>query len=119
MRLGSFLAPSPDGGKADISVVPLAGEAGGDLPNINRWRGQIGLAPMTEEDLAHDSEIIRPNGKTMRLVNMSHQGKRLIAVIYRGHNRTWFFKMMGDDAAVKAAEPAFRDFLRTLKFRGR
>src|SRR5690348_14275732 len=39
MRLGSFLIVGKNGQKADVSVVPLTGDAGGDLANINRWRG--------------------------------------------------------------------------------
>ena len=31
-------------GKVDVSVVVLPGPAGGELANVNRWRGQIGLA---------------------------------------------------------------------------
>src|SRR4051812_10492584 len=41
MRVGSFLIKGSAGQQADMSIVPLSGEAGSDLANINRWRGQI------------------------------------------------------------------------------
>ncbi len=41
MRLASFKATSPDGKETDVSVVSLPGIAGGDLANVNRWRGQV------------------------------------------------------------------------------
>ncbi len=119
VRVGSFLAKGPGGGKADISVVPLSGEAGGDLSNINRWRGQISLAPITEADLSRQSERVTAGGKKMVLVNMANQGKRLVAAIYHEEKQTWFFKMTGDDETVQASEPAFRQFLQSVKIHGR
>src|SRR5712691_1137344 len=47
MRYASFSAPAEeDGGKIDISVVTFPGDGGSDADNVNRWRGQIGLAPI-------------------------------------------------------------------------
>src|SRR5208282_2908095 len=34
------------GGNLDASVVVLPGQAGGELANVNRWRGQLGLSPL-------------------------------------------------------------------------
>src|SRR5271166_1099215 len=51
MRVASF-GVSQDGKQADISVIPLGGMAGTDLANVNRWRGQIGLAALPETDVA-------------------------------------------------------------------
>src|SRR6266853_1053843 len=45
-RVASFRVKNSDGKEADVSVVPLTGVAGGDLSNVNRWRGQIGLPPV-------------------------------------------------------------------------
>ncbi len=115
MRIGSFLVHG-ENGQADMSVIPLTGEAGGDLANINRWRGQISLAPMTEADLSSQSETITPGGRKMLYVDFVKGKKRLMAAIYHLKDRTWFFKMMGDDATVLSAKPAFVHFLRSLKF---
>src|SRR6476646_3327821 len=46
MRYASFSAPSDEGGKIDISVVTFPGDGGSDADNVNRWRGQMGLAPV-------------------------------------------------------------------------
>ena len=58
MRVGSFLIKSPEGKTVDVSVVPLSGAAGGDLSNINRWRGQIQLSPIDEPGLRKEIESI-------------------------------------------------------------
>src|SRR5437899_3203359 len=51
MRVASYHVKGKDGKMADVSVVPLPGMAGRDIDNVNRWRGQIGLAPVSEAEL--------------------------------------------------------------------
>src|SRR5262249_48588530 len=51
MRYASFSAPADEGGKIDISVVTFPGDGGSDADNVNRWRGQIGLAPVDANDV--------------------------------------------------------------------
>ena len=116
MRVGSFLIKGENGEEADMSVVPLSGDAGGDLANINRWRGQIDLAPLSPADLSTQSETITPGGRKMLYVDFAKGPKRLMAAIYHVGERTWFFKMMGEDATVASAKPSFIQFLRSLKF---
>src|SRR5215211_1195932 len=52
MRYASFSAPAEDGGKIDISVVTFPGDGGSDADNVNRWRGQMGLAPVDANAVA-------------------------------------------------------------------
>ena len=58
MRLASFSAPGKNGNAVDISVVPLPGMAGGDLNNVNRWRGQVGLDPISADDLPKQGQPV-------------------------------------------------------------
>jgi hypothetical protein len=116
MRVGSFLIKAADGQQADVSVIPLDGEAGGNLFNINRWRGQISLGPLSEADLPNQIQTITPAGRKMVLVNFVNKDKRLIAAIYKRGARTWFFKMSGPDALVRSAKPSFERFLASVKF---
>ncbi len=51
MRKGSFTV-SGAAGDADLSITAFPGDVGGELANLNRWRGQIQLAPLAEGDLA-------------------------------------------------------------------
>ena len=51
MRLASFEILG-EKGKADCSLVMLQGDGGGILPNINRWRRQMGISPIDELELA-------------------------------------------------------------------
>jgi len=116
MRVGSFSVKGENVQEADVSVIPLSGEAGGELANINRWRGQIDLEPLTEAELPKHIEKITPGGRPMHLVDMANHGKRLIAAIYPQGPRSWFFKMLGEDTTVEATKPTFLQFLNSLKF---
>src|SRR4051812_8451045 len=51
MRVASYRVKGKDGKMADVSVIPLPGMAGRDIDNVNRWRGQVGLAPVSEGEL--------------------------------------------------------------------
>src|SRR5438552_575957 len=51
MRVASFRVKDKTGKQADVSIVPLPGMAGGEINNVNRWRGQVGQSPVTEADL--------------------------------------------------------------------
>ena len=126
MRIGSFLITGANGQTADVSIIPLSGAAGGDLANINRWRGQISLPPISEAELSRDSQLITPGGRSMRfvdfvsdelLLNHLHK-KRLVAAIYTHGESTWFFKMLGEDATVESAKPAFLRFLQSVRLHG-
>src|ERR1700719_2028380 len=41
-RVASFHINGQGGQSVDVSVIPLPGQAGRDLDNVNRWRGQVG-----------------------------------------------------------------------------
>jgi hypothetical protein len=116
MRVGSFKAKSAGGEEADISVIPLSGEAGGLLSNVNRWRGQISLAPLSEDQVTTNVKTIAPGGRTMKAVDFSNQGREVVAAIYERAAQTWFFKMTGTEKAVGAQKEAFKKFLGSLRF---
>jgi hypothetical protein len=119
MRLGSY-GVSSDAGNADISIIAFPGEAGGLLPNINRWRGQLGLAPLTEADLVGATTALDgAGGLHFTIVDLSGQAAgvpaRMLGAILSFGGQTYFFKLTGPDAIVAREKPAFLDFLKTVK----
>ncbi len=115
MRAASFRVPGPDG-EADMSVVVLPGDAGGDLANVNRWRGQIGLEPLDEQALAAQSvRLNTPVGQALLVDFTGGQNKTgLLAAILAHEGKTWFLKMTGPASTVARARPAFEKFLKGL-----
>jgi hypothetical protein len=102
----------PVGGRIDVSVTVLAGEAGGELANVNRWRGQIGLPPIDGAALAAAREPLRTKAGTVSVYDFKGDGGAVVAGLTFVDGNTWFVKMTGDPGAVAAARP---DFLRIVE----
>ena len=47
MRKGSYTITG-EGGEADLAISAFPGDVGGELANLNRWRGQVQLPPVSE-----------------------------------------------------------------------
>ena len=122
MRVASF-GVSQNGKQADISVIPLAGMAGTDLANVNRWRGQVGLGALPETDVAALAEKVTVGDQPADLYDLtgtapgSGNADRIIGVIFHREDTSWFFKMSGDANLVEAQKPAFISFLKSVSFR--
>ncbi|TBR26358.1 hypothetical protein EPO15_00275 [bacterium] len=114
MRRATFVVPG-SAGPADLSVISLPGDAGGDLPNVNRWRGQIGLPAWDEASFKKGAVKVPSKAGTFTLVDLSGGGQRMAAAMLTRNEETWFFKLLGPDATVGAALPAFRGFLAGIK----
>jgi hypothetical protein len=126
MRLASFKITGSNGAEADVSVVSLAGMAGGDLANINRWRDQLKLPPLSERDLASVSSHVNMNGHDFLVTDLVsaepipplNRKVRIVAAAAREGEQTWFVKMTGDVDLVGAQKNHFLDFLRSLSLAG-
>jgi hypothetical protein len=99
-----------------VSVVVFPGEAGGLLPNVNRWRGQLGLEPIDDSALASASSALATAAGKLTLVDFTGQGgRRTLGAILQSGGRSWFFKMTGDTRSVDRAKPDYLSFLHSLK----
>ncbi len=117
MRAGSFYVPTA-AGDLDLSITSLGGAAGGDLANVNRWRGQVSLAPLTETEMAAAVTRESSNGLSLLIVDFAANGpgaQRILAAMIPVGEKVWFFKLMGPEAAVGGNKPAFLEFLRTVR----
>jgi hypothetical protein len=105
MRKASYAVPG-EGGGSELSVTAFPGDVGGELANVNRWRGQVGLSSLGPAEL--DSAVSRLDSGGLKITV-------ILGAIVPFDGATWFFKLTGPVPAVKAAQPAFAGFLRTLK----
>lgn len=114
--------PGKDGKLADVSVIPLPGLAGSDLDNVNRWRGQVSLAGVSEAELAKLAQSVEIAGQPANLYDQSGTNAgsgdktRILAAITRRDGVAWFFKMTGDDTLVAEQKPVFVEFLKSVTF---
>ena len=122
MRAASFNLKDKDGKQADVSVIPLPGLAGGDAANVNRWRGQVGLAAMPAEELQTTAQRVEVGGQPAELHDVagtnagSGKPTRILGVIQHREGTAWFFKMTGDDQLVAQQKPAFLELLKSFQF---
>ena len=110
------------GASADVTVSSFPGSVGGLLANVNRWRGNVSLDPIAEDDLSKStSSIDVPGGKAV-LVDVSGKSAktgndaRLIGVIWPRGDQTWFYKFLGDPAVVDHEKDAFQKFVQSVRY---
>ena len=120
-RKGSFLVRGADGKTADVSVISFPEAAGGLLANVNRWRDQLKLTPISDE--AQAGTPMKISGRDIFLVDLvseqpiSPDGSksRILGGIFPINGATWFFKMLGPDQLVESQRDAFQEFLQSVR----
>jgi hypothetical protein len=119
MAAAAFTINSGDQ-KARLTVTPLAERGNELLPNINRWRGQVGMNEIIADELATHATPIDVGGKPAHYIEMLPEGRdakqqAILGVVLYDSGKAWFFKMMGDAALVESQRDAFRKFVTTSK----
>ncbi len=122
MRVASFKIQGQNGKQADVSVIPLPGLPGSDEANVNRWRGQVGLPPVSPDELKKSAESVEADGQPAQLYDITGQNPgsgdatRILGVIQHRAGAVWFFKMTGDADLAEQQKPALVAFLKSVKF---
>jgi hypothetical protein len=116
MRVASFKIAGAGGKTADVGIVPLPGMAGGDIANVNRWRGQAGLPPASADVLQNSAQNVEAGGQPAQLYDIGGVSSRILGVIQHRSGTAFFYKMTGDPDLVEQQKPAFVAFLQSLSF---
>lgn len=117
MRKATFVISGANGATAELAVTAFPGDVGGDLANLNRWRGQLALPPVSEAEFAGAVTRLQVNGLGVTLADLTGGGdnpQRLLGAMIPHAGATWFFKLTGPAALVAAEQPAFLSFVQTL-----
>ncbi len=123
--LQAALQVTEGGATADVTISAFPGPAGGLLANINRWRSQIGLGPVTEEQLKKDAkriEIAGADGVFVEMVGPEAAGAQreaTLGVVHVHNDKTWFVKMRGPADLVMKQKAKFESFVRSVRFDGK
>lgn len=103
--------------RAEVTVIVLGREAGSVAANVNRWREQVGLSPLSEPEIAASLQEVRVGGEAGRLVHLEGREKvAMLAALVNRADRVWFFKMMGPADLVGAQKENFTKFLESIGF---
>lgn len=115
-------------GEGECYLAALPGPAGGLEANINRWRGQIGAPPLSEEEIEN---LPRKNflGRPAHFVSVEGAFKgmgdeasaksdyRLVGLIHQAPELTLFIKMTGPKEVVEQNMAQFDAFCDSVQFR--
>lgn len=119
MRVANLLA----GEGSECYVILLGGEAGGLLANLNRWRGEVGMAPFGEAE-AEALEKVKLLGQPCPLLEVegNYQGmggnagiRGVLATLLVRPTGSIFVKMVGPPAEIAAHRDGFVSFVESLE----
>jgi hypothetical protein len=119
MRVGSFKVDGANGASADVSVTAFPGEAGGLGPNLNRWRGQLQLPPLRDDELGSAIQQIEIENVPTWLADFqtaanNPKPSRILGAILQTSDRTWFVKMTGPPELLELQRQKFLDFVHSF-----
>lgn len=118
MRKGTFVIAG-DGASAELAITAFPGDVGGEVANVNRWRGQIQLPALPEAQVGGTVTRLDANGLKIGYVDMVNTAAgtpvRVLGAWIPYQGSTWFFKLSGPDALVAREKDAFVQFLTTVK----
>lgn len=105
----------------EVTIIDLSKEHSPLLPNINRWRGQVGLKDISESDLPKESEELKAGdlkATYVKLIGPENSKPRkaiLGAIIYRD-NLAWFVKFTGPAKLAEQEADRFKQFVQSIRF---
>ncbi len=115
-RYATFTVAGADGSKAELAISHFAGDVGGDLANVNRWRQQVDLPPLDAAALPPSISKLTAGPKTLSLIDVTGAKARCAAGWTRHGGDTWFFKFSGPEALIGAEKAKFTAFLESVRF---
>ena len=112
-----------DGQTAEVTVIPLRGRTGELLGNVNRWREQVGLGPITQAQLDKEPpENIKVGDRSGQYFVFTGPAgrapKRMLLVLLKNSEQTWYLKMVGPASVVGKNKSKFESFVQSVKFPG-
>jgi len=115
MRYASF-SVGADTDKIDVSIVMFPGEGGSDADNVNRWRQQLQLPPMSPAGIASQVESVKGADTVFSSVDIAGPTARTLAAWTRRDGRVWFVKATGPNTAVEKEKSNFVKFVESVRF---
>jgi hypothetical protein len=112
MQVAKFAVPMQGEETAQVTVSVFPNDTGGPVANIARWRRQLGMPDVPAPEVG---ALIKPieGVEDGIYADLQHEKRRLIgAIVHRG-DQWWFYKLMGDEAAVAAARESFLNFAKS------
>lgn len=121
-RRATYTFTGENGATAELAVTDFPGDVGGELANVNRWRGQVLLEPTSSEAHAAAVERLQVGERSIAVVDFTGGSAdapvRLVGAFVPLAESTWFFKFTGDPEVIEREKAAFRAMLQTIHSSG-
>ncbi len=120
--VAKFAIAGQGNAQAAVNISMSAGEGGGLIGNVNRWRRQLGLDEQSPEEITKAVTTVETTGGKAMFIEMagtdakSGQAARLIGAMVPLGDRTWFYKLMGEGGIVAAQKSVFTQFVQSVKY---
>jgi hypothetical protein len=120
--VAKFTIAGDGGAQATVNISMSAGEGGGLISNVNRWRKQLGLSDLSADEIIKEVTSVETSGGKAMFVEMagtdakSGQPARLVGAMVPQTGQTWFYKLMGDPKIVEGQKAAFTTFVQSAKY---
>ena len=110
-----------DNQQVEITIIDLAAQAGSLLPNINRWRGQVGLAEVDQQQMERQLKEmavgdVQGSFVTLQAPEGAEKQQTILGVIAVRGARSWFIKLSGDTELAKQETENFLQFVSSIRF---
>lgn len=102
--------------KVEVVLSSFPGDVGGLWANVNRWRGQVGLGPIPQDQLAANVQAFEVPGFVGHTMRLKGEAQHMLGAAIKEvkAERTWFIKITGTPAAIDAQEAAFVAFAKSF-----
>lgn len=117
IRIGSFSLFSKDKKEtADMSIISLMGNGGGLIPNINRWRGQVGLDVASAQAIQKEVSTVKAKLGSFKFTYIQNKksGQGILVGFFTGDSRTLFVKAQGPLSVLSNNKKTFKKFLGSI-----
>jgi hypothetical protein len=112
-----------EGSNTECYISKLGNLGGGMKPNLDRWAGQMGAEPLSEEAIAalpkirvlgKESPLVELKGTYRDMSGGSHPDSIMLGTISEVGTDAYFIKMVGPAAEVEAQKAGFTAFCESL-----
>lgn len=92
------------------------------VANVRRWRGEVGLPPLSDDEIKATMQPIEIDGTQAMFVEaipddgQPQSDRATIAAMFTRGDAIWFFKLSGNRDAVAAQQDKFDAFLKSVRF---
>jgi|GEM_PF-5466117 len=110
MRVAT-LKPQAGTERVAIAVTYLPGDKSDLVSNINRWRGQIDLAPVGPDEITAEQHTFGTrSGLGGHYIDLQGRDDRMLVAWFKFPDGSWYFKMTGEDDDVTNNVTTMRQF---------